>query len=175
MKNFCLNVIISIALLFTLPQVKAQDAMSKKEQRRIKKEQAFTKLKPMLEDLNFNFQATKANPQSGRQVDLTTHSTTFKIINDSLYVDLPFFGRAYNTPYGGSGGIKCSGHYTNYELKTNEKQLSYILKFKCKGENETYEFSLIVSHSGSATLNVIASQRASISYYGQIEQNKIKE
>lgn len=175
MKNYGLNILLVLIFLFTLPQIKAQDEMSKKEQRKAKNEQAYNEIKPMLEELNFVFQASKANPQSGRQVDLTTHTAYLKVINDSLDVYLPFYGRTYNAAYGGSGGIECAGKYTDYDMSSNEKRLTHTLKFKCRGEGESYEFSLTVSHSGSATLNLISSQRAGISYYGQIENLQTKE
>lgn len=175
MKYNILKTLFLISFYLSISVVQAQDSISKKEQRKARNEQAFIELKPVLEGLNYDFDATKANPQSGKQVDLSTHTSYLKMINDSIDVYLPFYGRAYNAAYGGSGGIECSGNYADYSLKVDEKRQTYIIKFKCKGEGDTYEFSLTVSHSGSGTLSVISTQRAGISYYGQIEQIKTKE
>lgn len=159
-----------VAFIFLTSTITSQESISKKDKKKTKKEQAFNELKPILEKLNFEFIATKANPQSGRQVDLSSHTAFLKIIGDSTEIELPYYGRVFSVAYGGSGGIKGSGKYKEYSLSENNKKLNYIIKFSAKCEDGNYNFILSISHSGSATLSLTSSQRSSISYYGNINE-----
>lgn len=168
-----LLIILSFTLLqYSYTQESSDKSLSKKE----KREKEFAEMKKIVEGRSMIFVAKSAHPQGGGRVDLTTNPNFLKIMVDSAHAALPFFGRAYNVPYGGgNGGIKFNGKMENYVLKTIEKKYSFQINFKVKEGNESFDCTLSIFRSGSATLSVTSVNRAFISYQGQVEELKEDE
>ena len=167
--------VFMVILGITGISLNAVQAQTRKEKKQEKRDKEFAAIDSLIESKTYRFDARKANPSGGQQVDLTTHSADLIINNDSVESYLPFFGRAYNIAYGTSdSGIKFETLHSEYTLKKDTVKRTIDVSFSAKTEYDTYEFYLSVTSGGSATLGVISVNRAFISFNGTIEPLKKK-
>ncbi|MDA3893791.1 MAG: DUF4251 domain-containing protein [Salinivirgaceae bacterium] len=163
-----LTTILLLALFFAI-NLNAQIDHSRKDKRIEKRALLFAKTDSLISTNAYKFNAAKANPASGQQIDLTTHNADLTIHKDSAISYLPFFGRAYIAGYGGTeGGIKFEEKLIDYKLEKDSTKLNLIVSFSVKSSTDTYNFILSISYSGFATLSVTSNHRAFISYFGNI-------
>ena len=137
------------------------------QSRRERKEQLEKKVTGMLDKDHFKILVDRAVPSSGRSVNLTS-SYSLRIHGDSILASLPYFGRAYSVPYGGSGGIQFKEVATEKKVSPIKKGGSMI-KFRVKTNDDTYTFQVSVYTNGSTTIHVSPANKQSISYYGDLE------
>jgi hypothetical protein len=162
--------VVLILLVISLP-LRGQ---SRKEARQQKRIEAFNEVKAIINSSSYVFTARRANPQGGRTIDLTTHSSYLIVINDSVSAHLPFFGRAQSAGYSasGGGGIKFQGTMNDYNVSENSKKPSLRIKFKVSAPGDSFDCTLEVFSKSSANLSVISQNRSHISYDGLIESYK---
>ena len=97
----------------------AQD--SKKEAKELKKEEQYQDLLKLIDTQQYAFRGNKANPQQGRQIDLTTRDNFLGIDKDNAHADMPYFGRAYSGGYSpDGGGIDFDGQMEGYNVNKND-------------------------------------------------------
>jgi len=171
MNRNILKLLVAILLLISLSgfTLNAQDAITRKEKRFEKRVLQFTQTDSLITTQTYKFDARKANPASGQQVDLTTHSADLIIRRDSAFAYLPFFGRAFVAGYGGvEGGIKFEELMKSYTLEKDTAKLNFQISFSIKTSIDSYDFTIMVSYSGSATISVTSHHRSFISYHGNI-------
>ena len=86
---------------------------------------------------------------------------------DTLRSYLPYFGRAYEVPYGGGKGLDFSEpmkRWTLTEMKKGEQQM----KIWVENEEDSYVYTLHIYPSGVVDLTVDSRQRDRIRYNGNI-------
>lgn len=154
--------------LFLLPLLNSY-SQTRKEQRQQKKLEEYKAAKSLIETRQYEFVANRANPQRGGSVDLTTNSN-FLRMNDSISeAAMPYFGRAYNIPYGGPGGIKFKGEVMDYTVKENNKKLNLVVSYRVRGEGDLFDCVLSVHSISGVTLIITSQQRDQITYHGAID------
>ena len=91
-----------------------------------------------------------------------------EVRNDTLISYLPYFGRAYNVPYGGGKGLNFSAPIGSYQefMKRNGQR---HIEIGVSNEEDTYFYTIEVFDNGNSTVDVRARQRERISYSGHIE------
>ena len=147
----------------------AQD--SKKEAKELKKEEQYQSLLNLIDTQHYTFRGSKANPQKGPQVDLTTRDNFLIIKEGNASADLPYFGRAYSGGYSASdGGVEFDGQMEAYEVSKNDKKRRATIKFKVKGTDDTFTCTLTVSSLNNTSLSIISNKRQTISYTGSISE-----
>ncbi len=147
----------------------AQD--SKKESKELKKEEQYQSLLSLINTQQYAFKGSKAIPQKGSQIDLTTRDNFLKIDKGNAVADMPYFRRAYSGGYSSSdGGMKFDGPMETYDVSANDKKRRITIKFKVKGSDDTYTCTLTVSGINNASLSVISNKRQSISYTGSVSE-----
>lgn len=158
--------IISFSFIFFLSlTVFAQN--SKKEAKEKKKQEQYEMIKEFVQSGKYEFIGRKANPQSGRQIDLTTRSNFLRINGENAAAEMPFFGRAYSGGYSSSdGGIKFDGPMEDFDIQQNDKKKRVVIKFKVRGTGDTYSCTLSISSMESASLSVSSNKKQVISYTG---------
>ena len=109
----------------------------------------------------------RAIPAAGRSVTLTS-SYSLRKHGDSILASLPYYGRAYSAPYGGSGGIQFEEIAKEKEVSPLKKGGSSI-KFRVKTKDDSYTFHVDVYTNGSSTIRVSPVNKQSISYYGDLD------
>jgi hypothetical protein len=159
-------------LLFPLLNSYSQ---TRKELRQQKRTEEYKASKTLVETKCYEFSADKVNPQRGGSIDLTTNPNYLKVNDSIAEASMPFFGRAYNIPYGGSGGINFKGELINYSVEENTKKLRLVVSFRVKSDGDVFDCTLTINSNESVTLLIISQQRESISYYGTIESLETKK
>lgn len=150
---------VMFLLFLGSPSVWAQSKQEKKEQRE-------KDVKEWIDSKHFTIEVDRALPLRGRSVHLTS-PYSLELRGDSVFSYLPYFGRAYNVPYGGGNGMRFEKPMTEYAV-TYGKKGKTILLFDTKTDDDKYTFFIEIYPNGSATIQVTPVNRQSISYYGEI-------
>lgn len=160
-----------VAILLPLHNVNGQE--STKKNKSAQKAEAYQSVSSIIESGKYEFNARKANPQRGRQVDLTTNPGYLKVKDGHVQADLPYMGVAQSAPYSGNVGMKFDGEANSYKVNKNENKNKITVTFKINSDGESFICTLTVSGNGdTATLYINSSRRDSISYYGSISELK---
>jgi hypothetical protein len=131
------------------------------------REKEYRKMADLIERGDFTFEARRAYPRSGRTVDLTTNRGFIIISEETAEARLPFFGRAYNIPYGGNGGIRFSNEIENVEISKDPDKMRIRYSFEVR-DRENFNVTMDIGYNGNASVNVISNNRSNISYQGYI-------
>lgn len=86
-------------------------------------------------------------PMRGGSRNLTTNYT-LEIRNDSVFSYLPYFGVAYNAPYGGGKSLIFNASITAYTTRALKKGKIQI-DFKTRSDEDNYEYRLTIFPDGS--------------------------
>lgn len=105
---------------------------------------------------------------SSRQV---SYGYSVEVRNDTLISYLPYFGRAYNVPYGGGKGLNFTAPIGSYQefMKRNGQR---HIEIGVTNEEDTYFYTIEVFDNGNSSVEVRARQRERISYSGNVEFGK---
>jgi hypothetical protein len=132
-----------------------------------KKDAQFEQMAALIEGGEFAYKVQSANPSGGRTIQITSSYTLE--VKDGIYkAYLPYFGRAYNAPYGGNGGVEFEGEPTDLKVDKNGDKRTITITFNIKNKDESYGCSLVTGGSGNGTLTVTSSNRSTISYFGMV-------
>lgn len=116
---------------------------------------------------DFKINVQTAHPTRGMSVTLTA-DFNIRVKGDSVVSYLPYFGRAYNVPYGGGKALNFSGVTQDYKITQPERDKMHM-EFSVKNEEDMYKFYIDVFDNGKASINVMPQQRERISFNGEIE------
>ena len=114
----------------------------------------------------FEIDVTLALPMRGRSVPLTS-PYSLAVKGDSVYSYLPYFGRAYNIPYGGGVGFNFSGPLKNYNVAAGKKGMS-IITFQGQSPEENVEYTVTMGLDGHATITAHSQNREPIRFEGKV-------
>ena len=92
---------------------------------------------------------------------------SLQVDGNRLISYLPYFGVAYDAPYGGGKGLNFEADIQEYS-DTPGKDSHYI-QILVDNEEDIYLYSLTVFDNGSASLSVKGRKREQISYTGHLE------
>jgi len=121
----------------------------------------------LIEGGSFEFKVQTVNPSGGKTIRPTTIYTM--VADEGTFrAHLPYFGRAYQPSYGGTGGIEFNGSPEEMKISKNERKRNITLEFKMKGDQDTYDITFTTGHSGYGNLFISMTRRQSISYYGTV-------
>lgn len=164
MKTVVLSFFLSFSMLMGFAQEKTKQQI-KEEQKQIRMQ----KMEELLNSKQFEFVGNMAYPQSGRSIDLTTNTNYFRVKNDSIHSEMPYFGRAFaGVGYGSDSGLSFKGPMSNYIIKKNKK--NFVVKTNVKGSSDSYSIVLTVFSDGGATLSISSNNRNTISYRGELDK-----
>ena len=82
-------------------------------------------------------------------------------------------GRAYNVPFGGGKGLNFDAPIKNYRDGLWQKNLRKI-DFDATNDEDTYHYTIDVYENGNATINVVARERAPITFSGMMKEDTEK-
>lgn len=109
-------------------------------------------------------------PMRGGSRNLTTNYT-LEIRNDSVFSYLPYFGVAYNAPYGGGKSLNFNASITGYTTRALKKGKIQI-DFKTRSDEDNYEYRLTIFPDGSTSIHVQPMNKQSISFTGEMDTEK---
>lgn len=132
--------------------------------------------KPSLEEMsnmirsqNFTFIAERVNPLRGSSRILTSYYDVL-VKKDTLICYLPYFGRAYQAPVDPSKDALDFKSYKftyNVTLNNNDEWQVYIHPNDYSDVQQMY---FQIFGNGTATLNVVSTNRDAISFYGHVKK-----
>jgi|SRR5450631_2453807 hypothetical protein len=134
-----------------------------------KKQENIAKLKSLVDAHQYRINAQSATTMKGRTIQLS-YGYNLKINQDSLNVDLPYYGRAYNANYGSTdNGIKFKSTDFTYVADTAKKG-GWEITIKPNKETRVNNIYLSITPSGYCTIRLNSTDREPISYYGTISE-----
>lgn len=154
---------IVILMTFIFAGLCTLSAQSKKE----KKEEVEKAVKELVESENYKIIVNTAYPRRGRMIPLTSLYSV-EVRNDSVFSQLPYFGRAYSIPYGGGNGLMFEAPITRYLMKTNKRGAAKV-DFSARSREDYFKYRITVYSNGSASIDVTMQNRESISFSGEVE------
>ena len=114
-------------------------------------------VKEALQDRHYKIDVHMMYPRRGSSVNVSS--------NYSLE---PYFGRAYNVPYGGGKGLNFKALITGYRSELGNKGLTRI-QISTENEEDQYLYYLEIFNNGEATIDVQSRQREFITYSGRMD------
>jgi hypothetical protein len=134
-----------------------------------KKQDKHALLKNMIDSKHFQFHALSATSMKGKTVQLSSEYS-LKLNKDSLYADLPYYGRSYTADYPGTGvSVQFKSNQFTYSSDSTKKG-GWEITIIPKNEPKANKIYISITSSGYANLNISSNTRQSISYYGYIKE-----
>ncbi|WP_435414975.1 DUF4251 domain-containing protein [Polaribacter aestuariivivens] len=100
-------------------------------------------------------------------ISLIGNPNFFIIKNDSISMDLPYYGRQQlSGGYGTDLGVEFDGKPKTEKKYYHEKKAAYIFEYTLYAKKESYDVTLTLFANKKSTLDVNSSHRTNISYNG---------
>ena len=87
--------------------------------------------------------------------------------NDSVFSQLPYFGRAYSIPYGGGQGLMLKASIDKYNMVMGKRGAAKI-NFTARNSEDQFKFRITIYSNGSSSIDVDMQNRESISFSGDL-------
>ncbi|MDR3296819.1 MAG: DUF4251 domain-containing protein [Prevotellaceae bacterium] len=132
------------------------------------------KVRQLVEQQRYRFVAHDAQPMKGRLI-LLSWEYDLRVSTDTISAYLPYYGRAYTAPVDPLNiGIKFSSLSFDYSAKPAQNK-GWDIRIQTKDTPTHYDLRLYVSTSGSAMLVVYDPNRQSITFHGEVLEQKQEE
>lgn len=158
-RLICLLIILSTVAL-------PLNAQSKKE----KKEAKIKAIRELVDSQKIEIKVNTAYPMTGPSINLTSEYSVV-VRNDSVYSYMPYYGVAYNIPYGGGSGLIFSAPITDYQVKYKKNGTANVT-FKVHSPDDNLTYFLSIYTSGSVHIYVTPTNRQAISFRGEFVYEK---
>lgn len=162
------RIFLLFLLMFTFLGIAQNNkSFSKKESKAEKKARIEQTTDSLLNTRNYSVEVHTAFPRGWQAIQLSS-LYYLSIKGDSVEVDLPYYGRAYNVSYPlQDGGIEINATVTNYQhvKKRNHAQIT----FDARNEFDLYRFTMTISPGGYASIEVNSNNRQGIGFSGIID------
>ena len=146
-------------------------------------------MKTIVEDKNFTIVANSAIPvafvnvrgienllppgSNLANISLINIQNNFTIKNDSVFLDMPFYGeRRFASGYGTESGLQFTGKPDAIKTEFNAKKNKYDIVYSLNAKNESLRISLTMFANKKCRFTVNSSLRSTIIYEGDWERIK---
>lgn len=119
-----------------------------------------------LQNRHYTIDINMMHPLRGRAVNVTSNYSV-EVRGDTLVSYLPYFGRAYQVPYGGGKGLNFIAPITGYQSETDRKGRTRVM-LTSENEEDSYLYVLEIMSNGNSSVEVQSRQRDRIYYTGQM-------
>lgn len=123
------------------------------------------KIQDDLDDREFIIDVNQMNPLRGPSRNVNNFSLEVK--EDRLISRLPYFGQAWNVPYGGGKGMNFESKISDY-IETMPKPDRRQITIATNNGEDNLVFVIVVFTNGKASIDVRSRNRESISYSGDM-------
>lgn len=132
-----------------------------------KKQDEYNQLRNQIDSRKFRFHALSATSMKGMTRQLTS-DYFLKLNNDSLSVELPYYGRSFTTNYPPTD-LTTEFNTTQFTYQSDTlKKGGWDITIVPKNESNASRIRLSITTSGYCTVQVSSNSREPISYYGTI-------
>lgn len=183
-KYIAVLFVVTLSLTYGFSQTRSDREKAKKE----KLEANYLKTKALIDSRNYQFIANWANPLGndisnvmsgipgagavfrGNRVDLIGNTNFIKISQNTVDINMPYFGRAFNSRINSTtrNGIEFKGQIQDYKVKANNKKYRFDIEFKTKSDTDSSDYQFTVNSGGGTKLTLSTSNRQIITYDGLI-------
>ena len=118
-----------------------------------------------IQNQQFTISVDRMLPMRGAARNIQGYS--LQVDGNRLISYLPFFGVAYDAPYGGGKGLNFEADILEYS--DTRGQDSHVIQILVDNEEDVYLYYLTVFDNGSASLSVKGRKREQIPYTGHLE------
>ena len=125
------------------------------------------KVETALAERQYTINVDMMFPRRGRAVHVSSDYSV-QVKGDTLISYLPYFGRAYNVPYGGGKGLNFAAPIRDYQAAKDSKGRTQVI-IKVDNEEDILNYTLDIFSNGKTSVDVMAREREPISYNGQME------
>lgn len=119
-----------------------------------------------LQERNFKIDIDKMYPLRGGARNVA-YGYSVEVRNDTLFSYLPYFGRAYNIPYGGGKGLNFTAPIASYK-EFQEKEGVRTIDVGTENEEDRYLYRIEVFDNGRTSIDVVSQNRETISFSGEM-------
>jgi hypothetical protein len=155
--------IVALFGLLVMSSCGATSGVARSETDKANAEVVASMLTNRLYKMDFN----RGYPTAGPSLPLN-YPYFVSIIRDRVESFLPYFGRAYNIPYGGGEGLRFTAPIENYKMTQGRKE-QQIVTFDARTAEDSYQFRIEIYPTGETYLTVGASQKQAMSFSGQVD------
>lgn len=120
----------------------------------------------LVRGMRFGVEVSAAFPQRGNMVNLN-YDYGIQVHGDTLRSYLPYYGRAYQIPYGGGKALDFSERIRRRTLSQGKKG-EQLLQMWVENDEDAYVYTLKVYPGGSIDLTVESHQRDRIRFTGRL-------
>ena len=142
--------------------------------RKIQQPATAAELSQSIRDDQWVFVADQMFPQYGRSRQITGVYEV-NVHGDTADVYLPYVGRSYTPDIAGVRGPLDFSSYESALQKTEEKNDSWQVTLKPKDQKEVQTMTFTFYSNGTASLDVVMSNRSSISFRGTVQPRNVKK
>ena len=155
MKHYLITLFIMLLLSGTLV------SCATSEERAAQQAETALAVEKALADRHYRIIIQRMNPRRSSMVSLS-YGYSLEVKGDTLVSYLPYYGRAFNVPYGGGKGLNFTERIRSYQ--------SWRLK-----KGGTHVELVDVFDNGRALLELQMQEREGISYDGDVDLSKKKD
>lgn len=163
MMKKTINIILTVMAVMMLVACSTLTSAEKAE-RQAKRAQA---VEQALAARHYRVSVNMMYPRNGKAKSVSS-DYGLEVKGDTLVSYLPYFGRAYNVPYGGGKGLNFTETLTEYHSQKLSNGATQVL-IKVKNEEDVYNFTLEIFDNGSTSIDLNSRERESINYSGNME------
>lgn len=161
MKKICLYYVIACSVVILA------GSCATPEERAARAAEQARKVTAAIQERNYKISVNRMMPLRGASKTVS-YGYGIEVRNDSLLSYLPYFGHAYNVPYGGGKGLNFSAPIESYR-ESQPKSDRYRIEIALSNSEDSYLFTLDIFTNGSATVDVAPRQRDRITFSGELE------
>lgn len=118
-----------------------------------------------IQNHQFTISIDRMLPMRGAARNIQGYS--LQVDGNRLISYLPYFGVAYDAPYGGGKGLNFEADILEYS-DTIDKD-SHVIQILVDNEEDVYFYSITIFDNGSSSVYVKGRKREQISYTGRLE------
>lgn len=157
-KVICLSLIIASAAILW--------SCASSEEKAAQMAQLSANVTNALNNRDYKIAIDRMHPMRGSSRPVS-FGYSVEVRNDTLFSYLPYFGRAYNVPYGGGKGLNFTAPIASYQEFMKRNGLRHI-EIGVTNDEDTYFYTIEVFDYGNSSVDVRARQRERITYSGNV-------
>jgi hypothetical protein len=104
-------------------------------------------------------------------INLIGNTNFYKLKNDSIYLELPYYGRQFYANYNTDNGISFKGIPKQTKSYTNIKKGTYVTTHVFTTNGEAYTATLTFYTNNTCNLHIISNKRTAVNYDGKWHVN----
>lgn len=164
------NKLFILAGLIVLGGITSPATAQSKKEKKQKTEQA---VRRAIDAKDYKINVNRVTPMKGGSKHLTSNYSV-EVRNDSIYSYLPYFGVAYNIPYGGGKGLNFNAPISEYTTEYSKKGNAKIT-LRLRNDEDNYIYNITIYPNGMSDIQVTPTNRQSISFSGEMDIKKKEE